>query len=95
MSCDKIPDDWKLSKITPVYKGKGPRDDKNNYRPISVIGHVAKVVEKVVQKNLLSYLLTKDLIAIDQSAYRPLHNTQTAFHRVVDSWIDLTLVIFC
>ena len=32
--------------------------------------------------------MTNDLIAIDQSAYRPLHNTQTALHRVVDSWID-------
>ena len=30
----KMPDDWKLSRITPVYKGKGDFDVKSNYRPI-------------------------------------------------------------
>ena len=84
----KLPNDWKFSRVTPVYKGKGAKNDMNNYRPISVIGHVAKIVEKVVQKQLLWYLLSNDLIVNDQSAYRPMHNTQTALHRVVDSWID-------
>ena len=84
----KVPCDWKFSRVTPVYKGKGSKDDMNNYRPISVICHVAKLVEKVVQRQLLYYLLSNDLISIDQSAYRPMHNTQTALHRVVDSWID-------
>ena len=86
--CSKLPHDWKFSRVTPVYKGKGSRDDLNNYRPISVITHVAKIAEKVVQKQLLHYLLSNDLIVADQSAYRPQHNTQTALHRVVDSWID-------
>ena len=86
--CGKLPADWKFSRVTPVYKNKGSKDDKNNYRPISVIGHVAKIAEKVVQRQLLDYLLSRDLIVIDQSAYRPMHNTQTALHRVVDSWID-------
>ena len=83
-----MPCDWKFSKVTPVYKGKGSKADMNNYRPISVICHVAKLVEKVVQRQLLHYLLSNDLISVDQSAYRPMHNTQTALHRVVDSWID-------
>ena len=88
LSTAKVPRDWKYSRVTPVYKGKGNKDDMNNYRPISVIGHLAKVMEKVVQKQLLHYLLSNDLISIDQSAYRPMHNTQTALHRVIDSWID-------
>jgi hypothetical protein len=49
-SCAKLPNDWKVSRVTPVFKGKGSKTDKNNYRPISVIGHIAKVIEKVVQK---------------------------------------------
>ena len=28
--------DWKLSRVTPIYKGKGGANDKGNYRPISV-----------------------------------------------------------
>ena len=84
----KVPNDFKFSRVTPVYKSKGCKNDMNNYRPISVIGHIAKVMEKVSQRQFLSYLLENDLIVVDQSAYRPSHNTQTALHRVVDSWID-------
>ena len=29
----------KTAKITPIYKGKASKDDKNNYRPISVHLH--------------------------------------------------------
>ena len=48
--------DWKVSRVTPVYKGKGTKTEEGNYRPISVIGHVAKILERVIQKQLMSYL---------------------------------------
>lgn len=84
----KLPNEWKFSRVTPIYKGKGNKTDKNNYRPISVISHIGKVIEKVVQKQFMHYLLSNELIAIDQSAYRPMYNTQTAIHRIIDTWID-------
>ena len=88
LSQGTVPSDWKYAKVTPIYKGKGEKDFEGNYRPISVIGHIAKIMEKQVQKQLLSYLILNDLITVDQSAYRPHHNTQTALHRVIDTWID-------
>ena len=33
---------WKTAKVTPIYKGQGSKDDKNNYRPISVLPLLAK-----------------------------------------------------
>ena len=41
--------DWKLSKVTPIYKGKGSKDDAGNYRPIRLIGHIMKTFEKEIK----------------------------------------------
>jgi len=83
-----LPTDWKLARVTPVYKGKGDMYEEGNYRPISVIGHVSKVFESVVHIQLLDYFQDNNYINSDQSAYRKYHNTQTALHRVTDDWID-------
>jgi hypothetical protein len=80
--------DWKLSRVTPIYKGKGDRYDENNYRPISVIGHIAKLLEKQVQKQLMKYLIDHDLISSSQSAYLKSHSTITALHNVIENWYD-------
>ena len=61
--------DWLLSKITPVYKGKSDKSDKSNYRPIAVVCHIAKIIEKVVNSQFLSYLRKHDFITIDQHAF--------------------------
>ena len=74
------------ARVTPVYKGKGTKTDEGNYCPISVIGHVAKILERVIQKQLMSYLKNNKLISTDQSAYMEHHNTQTALHNVTDDW---------
>ena len=83
-----IPEDWKFARVSPIYKGKGDKDSLGNFRPISVISHIAKIMEKEVQKQLLAYLVDNEFITIDQSAYRQFHNTQTSLHRVVDDWIE-------
>ena len=38
--------DWKVSKVTPIYKGKGNKEEAGNCRPISLIGHIMKIFEK-------------------------------------------------
>ena len=78
--------DWKLSRVTPVYKGKGSRDEYCNYRPISVICHIAKILERLIQVQVMNYLSDHELITIDQSAYLKYHSTQTSLHRVVNDW---------
>ena len=45
-----VPSDWKLAKVTPIYKGKGDLSDPGNFRPISVVSTVAKLMEKIVTK---------------------------------------------
>ena len=81
-------DDWKFARVSPVYKNKGDISEMANYRPISVIGHIAKVFESIIHKQLLNYFTLNNFITNDQSAYLASHNTQTALHRVIDDCID-------
>ena len=80
--------DWKMARVTPVFKEKGDKSDFSNYRPISVIGHISKLFEMVIHRQLLEYFHESNLISLDQSAYLKHRNTQTALHRVIDDWTD-------
>ena len=83
-----FPDEWKLARVTPVFKNNGDVDVMSNYRPISVIGYIAKMVEQLVRSQLVRYLEEHSFITPDQSAYLKGHFTQTSLHRVIDDWLD-------
>ena len=79
-------DDWKKARVTPLYKGKGSKSDPNSYRPISVICHFSKILEKCIQSQLIHYLSHHCFITPDQSAYLKNNSTQTALIKVTDKW---------
>ena len=80
-----FPTDWKLARVTPIFK-KGKKDDMNNYRPISVISVVAKIFEKFTFEQLYEYLDNNNLISASQSGFRSLHSTLTALIEATDNW---------
>ena len=80
-----FPTDWKLAKVTPIFK-KGKKDEMNNYRPIPVISVVAKIFEKLIFEQLYEYLNNNNLISASQSGFRTLHSTLTALIETVDNW---------
>ncbi len=84
----EIPADWKRARVTPIYKGNGNFDDGNNFRPISVIAYVAKIMERGVQIQFLEYLMSHDFLSVDQSAYIKCHSTLTSLHKVIDEWYE-------
>ena len=83
-----FPEDWKLARVTPVFNNNGDVDVMSNYRPISVIGHIAKMVEHLVRTQLVNYLEEHSFITPDQSAYLKGHPTQTNLHRVIDDCLE-------
>ena len=90
-----FPGDWKRARVTPLYKNSGERTDPSNYRPISVIPIIAKLIERVVYDQLHKYLIDNKLLSQYQSGFRSLHSTVTALLEVTDSWawnIDQGLV---
>ena len=64
------PDQWKLANVTPIFK-KGDKQLIKNYRPISLLPICSKIFEKIISKNLYSYLNANNLLTKNQSGFRP------------------------
>ena len=78
-----FPSDFKTAHVCPLLKK--PSLEKNslkNYRPVSNLAFVSKLIEKAVVHQLNTHLQQNDLVAEFQSAYRGGHSTETALLRV-------------
>ena len=65
----------KISKVIPVYKEKGKIFDSSNYRPISLLSNINKIVEKLMYKRFYSFLTLHNSIYINQNGFRKNHST--------------------
>ena len=84
----QLPDDSKIARVSPIYKGKGTIDDPGNYRPISVVSIITKLLESAIKTQLMNYLITHDIISNSQFAYMKHRSTQSALHVPVDDFLD-------
>lgn len=74
-----FPSSLGVASVTPVLKKPGlDKERMKNYRPISNIRFVAKLMERVVSSQLANYLEDNSLGDPKQSAYRKNHSTETA-----------------
>ena len=77
----------KNAKLFPIYKG-GPNNDPSNYRPISILPVIPKVIEKHVTKHLFAYLNKYNHIHISRSGFPQNHSCQTALVKLINNWLD-------
>ncbi|KFQ06780.1 hypothetical protein N330_06861, partial [Leptosomus discolor] len=57
----EVPVDWRIAKVTPIYK-KGRKEDPGNYRPVSLISVPGKVVEQIILSVISSHLQNSQVI---------------------------------
>ena len=72
-----------MARVVPLYK-KNDKTDLGNYRPVSVLSVVSKVVERVVYNQVESYLNDNKLLYELQSGFRPGYSTDTALIHLTD-----------
>ncbi len=77
-----MPLSLKKAIIKPLLKKLGLELEKKNYRPVSNLAFISKLIEKAVAFQLIDHLKRNNLYDIFQSAYRQFHSTETALLRV-------------
>ena len=73
-----FPGSLKLARVMPIFK-KGDQQDCNNYRPISVLSNISKLIEKLLYKRLYKFLNQNKCLYNDQFGFRNHHSTNPAF----------------
>ena len=73
----KFPENLKNALVIPIYKS-GDKTLPQNYRPISLISNISKIIERVLHKRIYDFLESEKLISKTQFGFRKGHSTEHA-----------------
>ena len=91
LSQNKFAMKWKLSKVVPLLKDKtSNRLDPTEYRPISLLSTVSKVVERAAQLQLLKYFEDTEQLNHSGHAYRASLSTTTTIAQICQNLYEAT-----
>jgi len=78
-----FPEALKVAKVVPIFK-KGETTNLNNYRPISLLPVLSKILEKVINKQITEKLDAMHIIDDNQYGFRAGHSTEDAVVKFID-----------
>ena len=79
----EFPSTMKLAEVVPLYKGK-EHYLETNYRPISLLTTISKVLEKIVYQRIYSFLQNTGQLYENQYGFREAHSCEHAIGKVVN-----------
>lgn len=72
-----FPNIFKIAEVIPIYKNKG-KEKVENYRPISLLPTISKILEKIIHKRIYKFLQKHKTLYNSQYGFRPEHSTVNA-----------------
>ena len=78
-----FPDELKAAEVTPIFK-KNDDLDKENYRPVSVLPHVSKIIERVMYTQIENFM--EDKLSKLLTGFRKNHSTQHSLVNMLEKW---------
>ena len=88
-----FPSDCKIAKLKPLFK-KGSKTDPQNYRPISLLPLVSKIIEKVIHDQAQRFLDKNDIIYRYQLGFRKFFSTYSCLSYLNNKIATLIPLIF-
>ena len=73
----------KTARVAPLYK-KNSKSEPGNYKPISILTVMSKILEKTVHKQLENYLKSEKLLYDYQSGFRNSYSTDSCLTHLTD-----------
>jgi len=83
LSTGKFPRKLKQCRVIPIFKN-GCATECDNYRPISLLSSISKILEKIVAEKLISHLLTNKLLYAHQYGFFPKRSTEQNLLQIVN-----------
>ena len=78
-----FPDCLKIADITPIFE-KEDRLNKENYQPVSILPHLSKVFERILYKQIDSFM--KNKFSPYLCGFRKNHNAQYSLLKMIKNW---------
>ena len=87
LSSSTFPQIWKNGRVTPIFKS-GERSNMSNYRPITVLPTLSKILERFVHTQIYNYLTGNKILTSNQFGFRPKLSTSTALAFFTDNILE-------
>lgn len=87
LSTSTFPLEWKHAVVTPLFKQRGSPNDATNYRPVSLLPAIGKLLDAMLSERLLSYLQRNGIISCHQYGFLPRRSTTMQLVYIVHRWL--------
>ena len=81
---ETFPKAWKVSRIFPIFKS-GERSLPQNYRPISLLSAMSKILEKILHSRMIKFVEKHKLLSSNQFGFRPKQSCVNAISELTEA----------